>query len=336
MKSLINKIQIIIIVCSILILGCICCSAAAGDTIYCKKGDLNNDGVINAVDARVCLRFAAKLDTPDSLQKYLADVCDTNDITSSDARKILRVSAKIDNDLYGNSKLKEVEIKNIPDGTITSIAVNEKFDMQKKLSGEYYNQYIFNTTTFSGEVIGMTEYESSWTDDNGEEWGPFSRVIIDVKVDKIYSGDIKANNGIIKVSSNVSLSEICKDSVRLKKGGNYVFVGCWQLDDTYFNYLDKYSPEAKNDISLQMANVTIGDIWNSAFPIENGNVIMYKDYVDNNKVFSEKAVDFKVVKTDKLTSADSLENGIFKAVKLDDFNAEFPKILDKHAIVNNK
>lgn len=85
-----------------------------------------------------------------------------------------------------------------------------------------------------------------------------------------------------------------------------------------------------------MANVTIGDIWNSAFPIENGNVIMYKDYVDNNKVFSEKAVDFKVVKTDKLTSADSLENGIFKAVKLDDFNAEFPKILDKHAIVNNK
>ena len=60
-------------------------------------GDANDDEKVNASDARLALRFAAKLESPTKKQALAADVIKDGKLTASDARKILRVSAKLEN-----------------------------------------------------------------------------------------------------------------------------------------------------------------------------------------------------------------------------------------------
>ncbi len=60
------------------------------------QGDMNGDGKITASDARTVLRYSAKIEIPDENQAKIADVNSDGRITASDARKILRVSAKIE------------------------------------------------------------------------------------------------------------------------------------------------------------------------------------------------------------------------------------------------
>jgi hypothetical protein len=59
-------------------------------------GDVKIDGLINASDARLCLRAAAQLEELTDVQKKAADLDGTGVINSSNARKILRASAKIE------------------------------------------------------------------------------------------------------------------------------------------------------------------------------------------------------------------------------------------------
>lgn len=58
-----------------------------------KKGDVNKDGKITASDARTVLRISARLETASPEVLLIADVNNSGDISASDARKILRVSA---------------------------------------------------------------------------------------------------------------------------------------------------------------------------------------------------------------------------------------------------
>ena len=59
------------------------------------KGDVNGDGKINAADARLALRFSAKLETLSDFALASADVDGSGKVTASDARLILRYSAKL-------------------------------------------------------------------------------------------------------------------------------------------------------------------------------------------------------------------------------------------------
>ncbi len=60
------------------------------------KGDLNNDGKITAMDARLALRISAKLDDASEAQRIIADFNDDGKVTAMDARLILRKAARID------------------------------------------------------------------------------------------------------------------------------------------------------------------------------------------------------------------------------------------------
>lgn len=64
-------------------------------------GDMNGDGKITASDARAVLRISAKLDKADAAKEKIADIDGNGKITASDARKILRYSAKLDKVLGG-------------------------------------------------------------------------------------------------------------------------------------------------------------------------------------------------------------------------------------------
>lgn len=59
-------------------------------------GDVNADGYVNAYDARLALRFASKLQKYTEAQKKQCDMDKNGKITSADARRILRISAKIE------------------------------------------------------------------------------------------------------------------------------------------------------------------------------------------------------------------------------------------------
>lgn len=59
-------------------------------------GDVNEDGKVTAMDARLALRYSAKIGTLTDTQLLAADVNKDGKVNASDARKILRVGAKID------------------------------------------------------------------------------------------------------------------------------------------------------------------------------------------------------------------------------------------------
>ncbi len=59
-------------------------------------GDVNFDGTIDAADARLALRYSAKIENLSDAAAAAADVNLDNEVNAADARKILRVSAKID------------------------------------------------------------------------------------------------------------------------------------------------------------------------------------------------------------------------------------------------
>lgn len=61
-------------------------------------GDVNEDGSIKAADARLALRYSAKLEKFSDEQIKAADVDNSGKVTASDARKILRESAKLTKD----------------------------------------------------------------------------------------------------------------------------------------------------------------------------------------------------------------------------------------------
>ena len=68
-----------------------------GNTKYTViiKGDVNFDGRITAVDARIILRIAAKLETADEITTYAADIDSDSKVTAKEARSVLRFAAKL-------------------------------------------------------------------------------------------------------------------------------------------------------------------------------------------------------------------------------------------------
>lgn len=59
-------------------------------------GDTNGDGKVTAMDARLALRIAAKLDEPTDVQFMASDANGDGKVTAMDARLILRKAAKLD------------------------------------------------------------------------------------------------------------------------------------------------------------------------------------------------------------------------------------------------
>lgn len=62
----------------------------------CVMEDVNCDGKITAADARLALRYSAKLETLSMIQQLAADMNNDNKITAADARLILRKLACLD------------------------------------------------------------------------------------------------------------------------------------------------------------------------------------------------------------------------------------------------
>jgi len=73
-----------------------------------QLGDVNLDGKVTANDARMVLRFSAKLDRMDDSLAPVADANGDGKVTASDARLILRYSARLESKMGGEEKYAEI------------------------------------------------------------------------------------------------------------------------------------------------------------------------------------------------------------------------------------
>ncbi len=85
-----KKVIFSVMLCIIVIFSLTVCASAA------YYGDVDGNGKITASDARVILRASAKIDSLDVDKVPVADVNGDNKITAADARKVLRMSARLE------------------------------------------------------------------------------------------------------------------------------------------------------------------------------------------------------------------------------------------------
>ncbi len=69
------------------------------------SGDIDGDGIVTSVDARLALRYSAKMEKPTASQQKLADVNDDGSVTITDVKRIM--ANALDLETYGESLLKK-------------------------------------------------------------------------------------------------------------------------------------------------------------------------------------------------------------------------------------
>ena len=62
---------------------------------FILKGDVNSDGKITVSDARIVLRISAKLENSDVIAKESADIDSNGDVSVWDARRTLRFASRL-------------------------------------------------------------------------------------------------------------------------------------------------------------------------------------------------------------------------------------------------
>lgn len=101
--------KIILILTVTLLFSLIYSTASADSLLY--KGDINIDGNINAADALLVLRHAAKIELIDTL---VADVDENKSVNANDALLILKYAAKMITEFPGGNLVKSETTDNTP------------------------------------------------------------------------------------------------------------------------------------------------------------------------------------------------------------------------------
>lgn len=104
-------------------------------------GDLNDSGKMNSADARMLLRYSAKLESIDEEHLKLADYSCDGKVNSADARLLLRAAAKVDDlEYYKNFYYKA------KDGNLTIAMGYYNGDLYAEFPGESINMAALLTT----------------------------------------------------------------------------------------------------------------------------------------------------------------------------------------------
>lgn len=172
-----------------------------------KMGDVNSDNKVNASDARLILRFAARLDTATKEQSVVADVDSNNKINATDARIVLRVAAKLHEDLGEIIVGNDVQESTTADNSQT-IELKDYIGMPVKKFTSQYTGMIKDGTS-----DGSTMYHNS---DVVIVSDP--KMIDDLKINSItVTGKKYSLNGIVvDMTSSFVSSKLIADGWKLK------------------------------------------------------------------------------------------------------------------------
>ena len=103
------------------------------------------------------------------------------------------------------------------------------------------------------------------------------------------------------------------------------------MDETYENYAKRNDPDIyKHNLILNKADVIMGGVWNSLFPVENGKVFVYHEYFDKDENVKQKFLSADNESANKLISEDSITSGNYIILREDDFKTEIKKLLSEN------
>ena len=207
----------------------------------------------------------------------------------------------------------------ITDGQYVGLSDIVDFDPQKIITDADY--------VFSGTIINRSEYKIKWQDEKKEQWGPFRKSILEVRVNKEYFGESPTENDVIKIYYPYSLSMTLEDSFLLKDDGEYVFI-TQALDEEFVEYRNTNSPEDKFG-QERFADVYISDPCFHVMPIENDHVIMYRDYFSWDAKAVKQINSGDLSATDKIPSAELAEEGLYISMDAENFDTAFPQLFTK-------
>ncbi|MBQ8209834.1 MAG: dockerin type I repeat-containing protein [Clostridia bacterium] len=151
------------------LLLCLCfaltpvCAYAAQfpDETLIMMGDVNCDGEITASDARTALRISADLEEQSDLDMLSIDTDANGEITAADARNILRKSASLSEFSAGFDGAGVANaLKALRNGRYTIYAETEEMDFTMVIDGE--NIYL-ETSDFSFSLTGDNNSTQTWT-----------------------------------------------------------------------------------------------------------------------------------------------------------------------------
>lgn len=187
-----------------------------------------------------------------------------------------------------------------------------------------------NNCIFSGTIADIKQYRALYSYDgvayDQDCW------ILYVKPEKTYSGDIKQDADTVRILYTYPVGTVCDHSVSVLPEKEYIFC-TWKIDEQYFRYCEKVADNlsyTKNP-ALKEADFIMGSAWAYLFPIENGNVYLYHEYLDGFADAQKNILAADAVRTDLLTSENALTSGDFVAVKQDYFEKILTELIAWYA-----
>ena len=222
----------------------------------------------------------------------------------------------------GNSTWKEIPIS---EKTSWARGMESVFDLQETIAKA--------DCVFSGTVLTRKEYEVTWKDKNGREWGPYESTIIEVQINHTYyeRDSVKNARGsnVIKIYYPFSSSMIFEDSVLIKDQGEYIFI-TQALDDEYVKRRQKEAPDDGSEPE-KYADVFLTGPYYPVMPVENGKVIAYKGFFSWNEAIMKKANDS--FETDKLLPK-TIEKKMYIALERKTFDTSFTQLFNNPQLLS--
>ena len=186
-----------------------------------------------------------------------------------------------------------------------------------------------NNCIFLGRIHTIKTYEVSWKDDNGEQWGPHIKSLLEVEIIKDYTGKVLPDKRIVLIAYPYAISSLEDNTVLLHEDRNYIFTNCWRIDNRYYEYAYENDPSGSwaNDPFLQEADMISGASWCSIAPENEGKVFLYHGYYDGMPQAKDLLLPVEGLKCEMLTSEDALISGDYVALALEDFEDCFEHLL---------
>ena len=291
-----NKKLISLLIIGTIILGLAACAAS-----------VNSDPEV-ITTTEVTEEVTSSIPTTSSTEPTTSSTSSTTSSTAAPAANTTTPPPKKSNTVW-----KEVPIE---EGKFISKVEPLAFDLRQTIKEIDY--------VFSGTIIDRKEFEVSWIDENNEQWGPYRKSILEVKIGKEYYGTSPVKDDTITIYYPYSLSEVIEEYFSLKDSAEYVFLARF-FDEEYY----ARKPSFDKLDSQNYADVYISESLSGVMPIENGTVLLYHDYfVWDNDTMSKRRKKGSV-RSNRISAETLLDNGWFIALDLRDFENAFSKLLGR-------
>lgn len=264
-----------------------------------KMGDVNGDNKVNASDARLILRFAARLEVPTDEQKIVADVDSNGKINASDARTVLRVAAKLHGDL-GEVVIDEDSTQE------STTADNSQTTELKNCIGMSVKKF---TSEYTGLIKDGTSDGSTMYHNSDVTIVSDPKMIDDLKINSItVTGRKYSLNGIVvDMTSSAVSSKLIGDGWKLKTENDGTVIYAKQSDLMKITVKNSVVTQIELCLAVSIATETttsqvVPDVPTTEVPttqepttapVDNKNYVQVSDLPENIRTFLSGKFGFK-------------------------------------------